>query len=142
MITYFISFIKVYLLPKEIIFHYYLLKKSSSWLLSRNMTIVINSFLISSLTIYFLIGIHAYQSLRQSDNLPKCGQVMYLHSVMFELELVRLNDNDASSNSDNTPSTSSGLDRRGSQGARSILLKGQMRYIEDLKAIIFLCSPL
>ncbi|XP_043590603.1 soluble guanylate cyclase 89Da-like isoform X5 [Bombus pyrosoma] len=68
--------------------------------------------------------------------------VMYLHSVMFELELIRLNDNDASSNSDNTPSTSSGLDRRGSQGARSILLKGQMRYIEDLKAIIFLCSPL
>ncbi|KAK1134526.1 hypothetical protein K0M31_007308 [Melipona bicolor] len=70
------------------------------------------------------------------------GNVMYLHSVMFELELIRLNDNDASSNSDNTPSTSSGLDRRGSQGARSILLKGQMRYIEDLKAIIFLCSPL
>ncbi|KOX70464.1 Soluble guanylate cyclase 89Da [Melipona quadrifasciata] len=70
------------------------------------------------------------------------GNVMYLHSVMFELELIRLNDNDASSNSDNTPSTSSRLDRRGSQGARSILLKGQMRYIEDLKAIIFLCSPL
>lgn len=64
---------------------------------------------------------------------------MYLHSVIFELELIRANDHHSSINSD---STSSGLDRRGSQGARSILLKGQMRYIEDIKAIIFLCSPL
>ncbi|KAL0134164.1 hypothetical protein PUN28_001180 [Cardiocondyla obscurior] len=70
------------------------------------------------------------------------GNVMYLHSVIFELELIRANDYQSAINSDNTPSTSSGLDRRGSQGARSILLKGQMRYIEDVKAIIFLCSPL
>lgn len=67
---------------------------------------------------------------------------MYLHSVIFELELIRANDQCRAINSDDTPSTSSGLDRRGSQGARSILLKGQMRYIEDIKAIIFLCSPL
>ena len=65
---------------------------------------------------------------------------MYLHSVIFELELIRANDYFMIDNdSDNVPSTSSGLDRRGSQGARSILLKGQMRYIEDIKAIIFLC---
>jgi len=32
--------------------------------------------------------------------------------------------------------------RRGSQGTRSILLKGQMKYIDDIKAIVFLCSPL
>ncbi|XP_070156239.1 soluble guanylate cyclase 89Db [Polyergus mexicanus] len=70
------------------------------------------------------------------------GNIMYLHSVMFELELIRANDHHSSINSDSIPSTSSGLDRRGSQGARSILLKGQMRYIEDIKAIIFLCSPL
>ncbi|XP_076621621.1 soluble guanylate cyclase 89Db [Colletes latitarsis] len=70
------------------------------------------------------------------------GNVMYLHSVMFELELIRVNDNNTSSNSDNSASTSTGLDRRGSQGARCILLKGQMRYIDDIKAIIFLCSPL
>ncbi|KAL6262140.1 hypothetical protein P5V15_007237 [Pogonomyrmex californicus] len=69
------------------------------------------------------------------------GNIMYLHSVIFELELIRANDQ-SSINSDNMPSTSSSLDRRGSQGARSILLKGQMRYIEDIKAIIFLCSPL
>lgn len=67
---------------------------------------------------------------------------MCLHSVIFELELIRVNDCHSSINSDNTPSTSKSLDRRGSQGARSILLKGQMRYIEDIKAIIFLCSPL
>jgi len=70
---------------------------------------------------------------------------MYLHSVIFELELIRANDpqsNISSINLSDIPSTSSSLDRRGSQGARSILLKGQMRYIEDIKAIIFLCSPL
>ncbi|XP_032673100.1 soluble guanylate cyclase 89Da-like isoform X2 [Odontomachus brunneus] len=70
------------------------------------------------------------------------GNVMYLHSVIFELELIRANDHHTVVNSGDTPSTSSSLDRRGSQGARSILLKGQMRYIEDIKAIIFLCSPL
>ncbi|XP_031838866.1 soluble guanylate cyclase 89Da-like [Nomia melanderi] len=70
------------------------------------------------------------------------GNVMYLHSVMFELELIRSTDSNATSNTDNNASTSSGLDRRGSQGARSILLKGQMRYLDDIKAIIFLCSPL
>jgi guanylate cyclase len=32
--------------------------------------------------------------------------------------------------------------RRGSQGTRSILLKGQMKYIDEIKAIVFLCSPL
>ncbi|XP_076683204.1 soluble guanylate cyclase 89Db [Andrena cerasifolii] len=68
--------------------------------------------------------------------------VMYLHSVMFELELIRLNDNNTSSNPENIASTSTELDRRGSQSGRSILLKGQMRYINDIKAIIFLCSPL
>ncbi|EZA52930.1 Soluble guanylate cyclase 89Db [Ooceraea biroi] len=70
------------------------------------------------------------------------GNVICLHSVIFELELIRANDSHTTMNSDNTPSTSTGLDRRGSQGARSILLKGQMRYIEDIKAIIFFCSPL
>ncbi|XP_028046531.1 soluble guanylate cyclase 89Da isoform X3 [Monomorium pharaonis] len=70
------------------------------------------------------------------------GNVMYLHSVIFELELIRANDQRSSINLDDVPSTSSSLDRRGSQGARSILLKGQMRFIEDIKAIIFLCSPL
>lgn len=34
------------------------------------------------------------------------------------------------------------MDRRGSQGWTRVLLKGQMRYIADMDAIIFLCSPL
>lgn len=34
------------------------------------------------------------------------------------------------------------MDRRGSQGWTRVLLKGQMRYIDDMDAIIFLCSPL
>lgn len=33
-------------------------------------------------------------------------------------------------------------DRRGSQGLRSILLKGEMRYLKDVNMLIFLCSPL
>ncbi|XP_043470147.1 soluble guanylate cyclase 89Da-like [Leptopilina heterotoma] len=70
------------------------------------------------------------------------GNLIYLHSVMFELELIRSTENNLSSTNSEVPSTSSGLDRRGSQGSRSILLKGQMRYIEDIKSIIFLCSPL
>lgn len=34
------------------------------------------------------------------------------------------------------------MDRRGSQGWTRVLLKGQMRYVSDMDAIIFLCSPL
>lgn len=79
---------------------------------------------------------------RQNNDVRTPVQVIYLHSVMFELELIRSTDSNATSSTDNNASTSSGLDRRGSQGARSILLKGQMRYLDDIKAIIFLCSPL
>lgn len=42
----------------------------------------------------------------------------------------------------NSPPVPMGFDRRGSQGMRSILLKGQMRFVADINAIIFLCSPL
>lgn len=34
------------------------------------------------------------------------------------------------------------VDRKGSQGLRSILLKGEMRYLKDANMLIFLCSPL
>lgn len=68
---------------------------------------------------------------------------MYLHSVMFELELIRSTENSSpTSSKGNSAAAGLKLDRKGSQGARSILLKGQMRYIEDIKAIVFLCSPL
>lgn len=39
-------------------------------------------------------------------------------------------------------SESAEQNRRGSQSLMRILLKGQMRYIADLDAIVFLCSPL
>ncbi|KAK0157521.1 hypothetical protein PV328_011258 [Microctonus aethiopoides] len=67
--------------------------------------------------------------------------VNYLHSVMFELELVRSNEIINVENVIDKPRNTQ-LDRKGSQGGRSILLKGQMRYIHDIKAIVFLCSPL
>lgn len=34
------------------------------------------------------------------------------------------------------------MERRGSQGWTRVLLKGQMRYIQDIDSIVFLCSPL
>lgn len=33
-------------------------------------------------------------------------------------------------------------DRRGSQGSRTILLKGEMKFLKDINMLIFLCSPL
>lgn len=32
--------------------------------------------------------------------------------------------------------------RRNSNGLRGILLKGEMRYLKDVKMLVFLCSPL
>lgn len=34
------------------------------------------------------------------------------------------------------------FNRRGSQGIKSILLKGEMRYLKDINMLVFLCSPL
>ncbi|XP_044019324.1 soluble guanylate cyclase 89Db-like [Aphidius gifuensis] len=68
--------------------------------------------------------------------------MMYLHSVMFELELIRSTENICPHKDEKTGSSNSKLERKNSQGARSILLKGQMRYIEEIKSIVFLCSPL
>lgn len=39
-------------------------------------------------------------------------------------------------------STAAVKDRRGSQSLRSILLKGEMRYLKDVNMLVFLCSPL
>lgn len=33
-------------------------------------------------------------------------------------------------------------EKRGAQGLRSILLKGEMRYLKDVNMLVFLCSPL
>ena len=61
---------------------------------------------------------------------------------MFELELLRTENKNSAVQTDKLTSTVSKYERRTSQGARNILLKGQMRYISDMKAIIFLCSPM
>jgi guanylate cyclase len=74
--------------------------------------------------------------------------MMYLHSVLFELEVNRTPKTEddmgtAVTEAKHKPTLPFLLDRRrGSQGTRSILLKGQMKYIDDIKAIVFLCSPL
>ncbi|XP_025415805.1 soluble guanylate cyclase 89Db-like [Sipha flava] len=78
------------------------------------------------------------------------NNLMYLTSVTFELEVIR--GVNASFPEKKVVSTKtekkSGspfpaiLDRRGSYGSRSVLLKGQMRYIKEIDVIIFLCSPI
>ena len=40
------------------------------------------------------------------------------------------------------PSKLMSVARRGSQGLKNILLKGEMRYIKDINSLVFLCSPL
>jgi len=34
------------------------------------------------------------------------------------------------------------MNRRGSQGLKSILLKGEMRFLKEANMLVFLCSPL
>jgi guanylate cyclase len=75
-------------------------------------------------------------------------QTLYLHSVLFELEVIRTpraeeDNSTVVADEKYKPQVPLLLDRRrGSQGTRSILLKGQMKYIDEIKVIIFLCSPL
>lgn len=52
-----------------------------------------------------------------------------MQTMIFELELVRC----ARATNDS---------RRGSQGAKSILLRGPIYLLEEIDALIFLCSPM
>lgn len=72
---------------------------------------------------------------------------MYLSNVMFELEFNRgrMDESDEAS-SDSRDEAEGGQIQAGTSmspepGTRNILLKGQMKYIDDIKAIVFLCSP-
>lgn len=78
-------------------------------------------------------------------------QLMYLTSVTFELEVLR-GTHATMPGKPVSPAPSGGekksvsplpatLDRRGSYGSRSILLKGQMRHIKEIDVVVFLCSP-
>nr|CAD7425198.1 unnamed protein product [Timema monikensis] len=73
---------------------------------------------------------------------------MDLRCVLFELEVVRVRPEEEELPSTPVVEGSSGvvelpnLDRRGSQGTRCILLKGQMTFVKDINCIIFLCSPI
>lgn len=75
---------------------------------------------------------------------------MYLTSVTFELEVLRgihafMPEQKKSQNKREKKSVSPlppTLDRRGSYGSRSILLKGQMRYFKEIDVVVFLCCPM
>lgn len=75
--------------------------------------------------------------------------VLQLTTVLFEIQLLRLAPGCSSNlkSTDSEPNGESGRqalnkNRRGSQGLRTILLKGEMKYLKDIDALIFLCSPL
>lgn len=84
-------------------------------------------------------------------------QMFYLNSVLFEIEMLRaefMSEKERNARKENYlnsetrevnvggKSISPYALRRDSQpGMKNILLKGQMRYIEDIKATIYLCSP-
>lgn len=99
--------------------------------------------------------------LRRPKGINFCWQtVIHLHTVLFELEMVRVGCSSAKSARGigydgkeivdvHKPIPPVGgivgvnMDRRESQGGlKMILLKGQMRYIDDIDSIVFLCSPL
>ncbi|CAH2229246.1 jg6753 [Pararge aegeria aegeria] len=56
-------------------------------------------------------------------------KVVCMQTIVFELELMRW------------PRKSVSESRRGSQGARAILLKGPIYFLEEIDALAFLCSP-
>ena len=97
------------------------------------------------------------------------SQVTTLQAVLFEIQLLRTQGSDAPPEATDNPeffhsdsnkaggstavedkaaktyldpATIAQIDRRGSQGLRSILLKGEMRFLKDVNMLIFLCSPL
>ncbi|XP_052754542.1 soluble guanylate cyclase 89Db-like [Galleria mellonella] len=57
-------------------------------------------------------------------------KVVCMQTMLFELELMRWR------------ARCTGETRRGSQGARSILLKGPIYLLEEIDALVFLCSPI
>lgn len=76
-----------------------------------------------------------------------CFQTMYLSNVMFELEFNRgrteISEGDEASGEDteSVQAQAGAAALSPEPGTRNILLKGQMKYIDDIKAIVFLCSP-
>ncbi|XP_055617441.1 soluble guanylate cyclase 89Db-like isoform X2 [Toxorhynchites rutilus septentrionalis] len=69
-----------------------------------------------------------------------------LQKVNFEIQLLKSSCNGIDETvvepEPEDPTKMMNIARRGSQGLRSILLKGEMRYIKDINSLVFLCSPL
>lgn len=60
----------------------------------------------------------------------------------FDKVLSNLNSNSREIQVDGKSISPYTLRRDSQPGLKNILLKGQMRYIEDIKATIYLCSPM
>lgn len=87
-----------------------------------------------------------------------------MQAVLFEIQLIRSKSAQSSAKHDNAnPNYSesetsvknghqednhlfaldtNNMSRRGSHGVKSILLKGEMRFVQEINMLVFLCSPL
>lgn len=68
-----------------------------------------------------------------------------MHFVIFELELICSNNAlkpGAPNETDTNPTLDLDHEDNSNSTATRILLKGQMRLMTDIDAIVFLCSPL
>ncbi|KAJ8937791.1 hypothetical protein NQ318_012271 [Aromia moschata] len=90
-------------------------------------------------------SIEQYFKLRRPKGIPfnwknvgicEIPLTLNLQSVMFELEFVRGVTNVAAEGTSQDEDRATPI-----LGTKNILLKGQMKYIRDINAIIFLCSP-
>lgn len=86
-----------------------------------------------------------------------CGvlQLLYLRKVLFEIELMR-NENGTEDPDDHgdeplkkdhlqqamVESNKTQVAPSPEPGTKNVLLKGQMKHINDINVIIFLCSPM
>ncbi|KAK5650378.1 hypothetical protein RI129_001407 [Pyrocoelia pectoralis] len=79
--------------------------------------------------------INKYFSLRRPKGISFAWKnLLYLRNIMFELEMNRSKEVDEK----DLPSTSTSPEPK----TKNVLLKGQMKHIKDIHAVIFLCSPI
>ncbi|GJQ69469.1 hypothetical protein Trydic_g6576 [Trypoxylus dichotomus] len=99
-----------------------------------------------------LLGVSApkYFHLRRPKGVSFTWQnILHLKKVMFEVEFIRhpeylISNRPEESTSHDVPNLSKAHlpPPTPPKGSKNILLKGQMKYIEDVDSIIFLCSPI
>lgn len=75
-------------------------------------------------------------------NHSRISQVTTMQAVLFEIQLKVAGPIENEPTVVGESSFDETKQRRNSNGLRGILLKGEMRYLKDVKMLVFLCSPL